>query len=106
MNDNEINHLIATKINGWVHYESVFYYDADGAFCCLADYCNSIAHALDLAKAAEVGLTPTKDGWLSYSVASPDVHEEDTVPGKAICLCILKMFDDTEDVETFEGSPN
>jgi hypothetical protein len=101
----EVNHLIATKINGWVHDESIFYHDASGVTCYLADYCNSIAHSLDLAKAAEVGLAPTTDGWLSYSVANPDVHESDVIPGKAICLCILKMFDDTQPQEPQPEAP-
>jgi hypothetical protein len=97
LTDREINHLIATQINGWTHIEDIFYNDSDGVICYLADYCNSIAHSLDLAKTANVGLAPTLNNlWLSYSVANPEVKAEDAVPGKAICLCILKLFGDTQ----------
>lgn len=89
----EVNHLVATKINGWVHDESIFYHDSSGTTCYLADYCNSIAHSLDLAKAADVGLAPSSGGWTAYSVNKPDVSSESDIPGKAICLCILKIFD-------------
>jgi hypothetical protein len=104
--DNEINHLIATKINNWVHDEGVFYHNANGDMCCIADYCNSISHALDLAKAAEVALVPTTSGWLSYPIANSNINAEDIVPGKAICLCILKMFDDTQAVEATPEASN
>jgi hypothetical protein len=95
----EINHLVATKINGWIHDEGIFYHDSSGTTCYLADYCNSISHALDLAKTAEVGLAPSVNGWTAYSVADPNVNSEDTIPGTAICLCILQMFDSPEPTE-------
>lgn len=96
----EVNHLIATKINGWIHDESIFYHDSSGTTQYLADYCNSIAHALDLAKAADVGLSPTVDGWVAYSVSDSNVAAGDAIPGKAICLCILKIFDSPDPQES------
>jgi hypothetical protein len=96
----EINHLIATKINGWTHDESIFYHDASGTTCYLADYCNSISHSLDLAKTANVGLAPSTSGWIAYSVDDPSVSSEDAIPGTAICLCILKMFDSPDPTES------
>lgn len=100
----EINHLVATKINGWVHDESIFYHDSDGVTCYLADYCNSIAHALDLAKAADVGLAPSPNGWAAYSMNDATVTSESDIPGKAICLCILRIFDGSESQE-LESEP-
>ncbi|MBW4534151.1 MAG: hypothetical protein KME09_09450 [Pleurocapsa minor HA4230-MV1] len=68
MTDQEINHLIATQVNGWIHDEGIFYHDASGFTCYLADYCNSIAHALDLAKANGVALKPTVEDWTAYKL--------------------------------------
>jgi hypothetical protein len=51
MTDQEINHLIATNINLWIHDEGIFYHDVNGNTCYLADYCHSIPHAINLAKA-------------------------------------------------------
>jgi hypothetical protein len=91
MTNQEINHEIATKINGWIHDDGIFYHDADGNTCYLADYCNSVPHALDLAKPREVGLAPTPTSWTAYSIADSEVFAEDELPGKAICLCLLKI---------------
>lgn len=96
----EVNHLIATKINGWVQDEGIFYHDSSGTTQYLADYCNSIAHSLDLAKAADVGLAPSQEGWTAYSVNDANVTAEDAIPGKAICLCILKIFDSPDPQES------
>lgn len=89
MNDQEINHLIATNINGWIHDEGIFYHDSAGFTCYLADYCNSIAHAMDLAKAYSIALKPTVDGWSAYRLADEAVVAENALASKAICLCLL-----------------
>jgi hypothetical protein len=91
MTDQEINHFIATQINGWIHDEGIFYHDAAGFTCYLADYCHSIAHALDLAKAHEIALKPTVEGWVAYKLADETVLAEDTLASKAICLCLATV---------------
>ncbi|MBW4536329.1 MAG: hypothetical protein KME09_20545 [Pleurocapsa minor HA4230-MV1] len=88
MTDQEINHLIATQVNGWIHDEGIFYHDASGFTCYLADYCNSIPHAMDLAKANGVALKPTVDGWSAYKLADETVVGTDSLASKAICLCL------------------
>jgi hypothetical protein len=93
MTNQEINHEIATRINGWIHDEGIFYHDSGGNTCYLADYCNSVPHSLDLAKKYEVGLAPTFDGWLAYSVVDSDVKIENALPGIAISLCVIKIHD-------------
>lgn len=89
MTEQEINHTIAIQVNGWIHDEGIFYHDVDGATCYLADYCNSIAHALDLAKAGNIGLRPSNDGWEAYHVTDPTSVSSDAVAARAICLCLL-----------------
>jgi hypothetical protein len=89
MNIEEINHLIATKINGWIHNEGIFYVDASGFTCYRADYCNSIAHALDLAKAHGIGLKPVETGWSAYQLDNDQVQGTDSLASMAICLCLL-----------------
>ncbi|NJO98669.1 MAG: hypothetical protein HC764_23925 [Pleurocapsa sp. CRU_1_2] len=89
MNEQEINHQIAIQVNGWIHDEGIFYHDVSGFTCYLADYCNSIAHALDLAKTHNVGLKPTADGWIAYKLSDETVANTDPVAAKAICLCLL-----------------
>jgi hypothetical protein len=89
MTDQEINHLIATQVNGWIHDEGIFYHDENGNTCYLADYCHSISHALDLAKANEIALKPTVDGWSAYKLADETVVATDSLASKAICLCLL-----------------
>lgn len=93
MTEQEINHAIATQVNGWIHDESIFYHDVNGNTCYLADYCNSVPHALDLAKAGNVGIQPTETGWSAYAVANPELTATDELPGKAICLCLLAIVD-------------
>lgn len=89
MTEQEINHQIAIQINGWIHDEGIFYHDAGGFTCYLADYCNSIAHALDLAKAHGIGLKPNAEGWGAYKISDETVVNSDLVAAKAICLCLL-----------------
>jgi hypothetical protein len=91
MTDDQINHLIATQVNGWIHDEGIFYHDENGVTCYLADYCHSIAHALDLAKSKDIGLMPVEAGWQAYLVADALVMSVDTVAAKAICLCLLAV---------------
>jgi hypothetical protein len=90
MTDQEINHAIATQVNGWIHDEGIFYHDVNGVTCYLADYCHSIAHALDLAKAGNIGLNPVEAGWSAYLVSDTQVTTTDEVAAKAICLCLLQ----------------
>ena len=91
MTEQEINQIIATQINGWTHLEGIVYQDSQGNYCYMADYCNSIAHALDLAKAYQIGLTPHETGWQAYSVANSEINVNDVVAPKAICLCLLAI---------------
>lgn len=91
MTNQEINHAIATQVNDWIHDEGIFYHDSNGNTCYLADYCNSSPHALDLAKAHDIGLAPSETGWTAHSIADPEVNASDELPGKAICLCILSI---------------
>ena len=89
MTNQEINHLIATQVNGWVQDEGIFYHDDNGNTCYRADYCNSISHALDLAKAYGVALKPTVNGWSAYKLADETILAENALASKAICLCLL-----------------
>lgn len=89
MTDQEINHLIATQINGWIHDEGIFYHDVNGFTCYLADYCHSIAHALDLAKANNIALKPVADGWSAYKLSDETTIGTDNLASKAICLCLV-----------------
>jgi hypothetical protein len=89
MNEQEINHLIATNINLWIHDEGIFYHDINGNTCYLADYCNSIPHAIDLAKANEVALKPTVDGWTAYKLSDETMASTNSLASKAICLCLV-----------------
>lgn len=89
MTNQEINHAIATQVNGWIHDEGIFYHDVNGATCYLADYCNSIAHTLDLAKAWGIGLMPCDEGWQATKIADPTSSSTDAVAAKAICMCLL-----------------
>jgi hypothetical protein len=91
MTEQEINQIIATQINGWTHVEGIVYQDSNGNYCYMADYCNSIAHALDLAMAHQIGLMPSGTNWEAYSVSSPTVKNADSVAPKAICLCLLAI---------------
>jgi hypothetical protein len=91
MTDQEINHLIATQVNGWIHDEGIFYHDENGNTCYLANYCHSIAHALDLAKANEIALKPTVEGWAAYRLSDEAVVTTDLLASKAICLCLTAV---------------
>lgn len=89
MTNQEINHAIATEVNGWIHDEGIFYHDENGSTCYLADYCNSIPHCIDLALTHGVGLKPTVEGWTAYRIANELVLGTDALASKAICLCLL-----------------
>lgn len=91
MTEQEINQTIATEINGWTHIEGIIYQDSVGNYCYMADYCNSIAHALDLAALHQIGLIPHQAGWQAYSVVDAEINGSDTVAAKSICLCLLTM---------------
>lgn len=89
MNYEQINHLIATKVNGWTHDEGIFYHDDSGFTCYRADYCNSLPHAMDLAKANNVGVAPHPDGWSAYIVDKTEINATNSLASSAICLCLL-----------------
>jgi hypothetical protein len=91
MTEQEINQAIATQINGWTHVDGIAYQDKDGNYCYMADYCNSIAYALDLAKVYQIGLAPIETGWQAYSVTDSKINAQDTVAAKSICLCLLVL---------------
>jgi hypothetical protein len=93
MTDQEINQAIATQINGWTHVEGIVYQDSQGSYCYMADYCHSIAHALDLAASHQIGLMPYETGWQAYSVADAETNGSNTVAAKAICLCLLALHE-------------
>ena len=98
MTDQEINHTIATQINGWIHDEGIFYHDENGNLYYLADYCNSIAHALDLAYAREIGLDPNGGAWTAYQTSNHPIRGTDTLASKAICLCLLESLNPSQSV--------
>lgn len=91
MTKQEINQAIATQVNGWTHVDGIVYQDKDSNYCYMADYCHSIAHALDLAALHQIGLMPYETGWQAYSVADSEINKSDTVAAKAICLCLLAI---------------
>jgi hypothetical protein len=91
MTELEINTAITTQINGWTHVDGIVYQDSQGNYCYMADYCNSIAHALDLAQSNQIGLMPYDGGWQAYSVADSEINKSNTVAAKAICLCLLAI---------------
>lgn len=99
MTNQEINHFIAVNINGWVHDEGIYYHDASGFNCYLADYCNSLPHAIDLAFANKVALKPCPDGWQAYRLADEGNVSLDSLPSKAICLCLVTQAQQTETVD-------
>jgi hypothetical protein len=89
MSDQEINHFIATQVNLWIHDEGIFYHDAAGFTCYLADYCHSLNHAMDLAKANNIALKPVAEGWSAYKLNNETAVALDALASKAICLCLL-----------------
>lgn len=93
MNDQQINHAIATQVNGWIHDDGIFYHDAAGFTCYLADYCNSLPHAMDLAKAGNIGVVPHSNGWSAYVADKAEINTTDTQAARAICLCLLANLD-------------
>jgi hypothetical protein len=119
MNDQEINNLITTQILGWTHLEGNVYQNTEGAYVYAADYCNSVAHALDLAQANGIGLASVGTEWQATQVANSLMTSSDSVAAKAICLCLLAVkeipvtqpeeIEEVEIVESIEtpieGSP-
>lgn len=89
----EINHQIATQVNGWTHLESIYYQDESGAICYLADYCNSIPHAMDLAFAYGIALKPSIEGWQAYKLDNEQVIATDALASMAICMCLTSTLD-------------
>jgi hypothetical protein len=96
LTDQEINHQIATQVNGWTHLESIYYQNGEGSICYLADYCNSLPHAMDLAFTNDIALKPTPDGWQAYKLHGDLVTSDDPLASKAICLCLIETTKATE----------
>jgi hypothetical protein len=93
MTEQEINQAIATQVNGWTHVDGIVYQDKDSNYCYMADYCHSIAHALDLAALHQIGLMPVEAGWSAYSITTPETNQSDAVAAKSICLCLLTILE-------------
>jgi hypothetical protein len=91
MTDQEINQTICTQILNWTLVEGSVYQDTAGTYVYAADYCNSIPHSMDLAKANEIALKPTVDGWTAYKLSDETALAADALASKAICLCLTTM---------------
>jgi hypothetical protein len=91
MTDLEINQAIATQVLKWTPVEGIVYQNSEGAYCYLADYCNSVSHALDLAKSFDIGLAPVSEGWQATQITNSQKVGVDLIAGKAICLCLLAI---------------
>jgi hypothetical protein len=93
MTNTEINARIATDINDWKDAGGGWYADGSGFFTPLPDYCNSISHAIDLAKASNISMQPLSDGWRAISMDDPDIATNDAVLATAITITALAIFD-------------
>jgi hypothetical protein len=93
MNYQEINIRIATDVKGWKDAGDGWFDDGSGFYNPLPDYCNSISHALDLAKASNISMQPLPDGWRAISMDDPDIATNDAVFATAIAITALAIFD-------------
>jgi hypothetical protein len=93
MTNTEINARIATDINGWTDAGGGWYADGSGFFTPLPDYCNSIHHALDIAKASNISMQPLPDGWRAIAMDNPEIATNDAVLTTAIAMIALAIFD-------------
>jgi hypothetical protein len=90
----ELNQRIATEILNWDHVESIVYQDKSGNFCYLADYCNSLPHACDLAMSQGIGMVPMDDGlWQAYQLKDNKIRVKDSNLATAIIRAILGEVD-------------
>jgi hypothetical protein len=93
MTNQEINHRIATDVNGWIAGDDNWYTTQSGFSTPLPDYCNSISHALDLARASNISMQPLPDGWRAISMDDPAIATNDAVLATAISVTALAIFD-------------
>jgi hypothetical protein len=93
MTSQEINERIAVDINGWTPAGDGWYTDASGFYTPLPNYCHSIHHAIDLAKASNISMQPLPDGWRAISMDNSAIANNDVVLATAICLTALAIFD-------------
>lgn len=92
MTSQEISGLIATDIRGWTKIDEIAYQDSAGNIYYLPNYPDSIAHALDLAMAEQISLTPMPDStWRATSLGDTEIFAVNTSAGMAICLAVLKQ---------------
>jgi hypothetical protein len=93
MTNQEINNRIATDVMSWTDAGSGWYTDSSGFFTPLPDYCNSIHHAIDLAKVSNISMQPLPDGWRAISIDDVSIGNNDAVLATAICMTALAIFD-------------
>jgi hypothetical protein len=91
--DEEIIARIATDINGWTDSGGGWYADGSGFFTPLPDYCNSIHHAVDLAKASNISIQPLPNGWRAIAMDDVSIASNDPVLATAIAITALAIFD-------------
>jgi hypothetical protein len=92
MDTQTLNHRIATEVFGWTHLESIVYQDKNEQFCYLADYCNSLPHACDLAMAMAIGIIPLEDGvWQAYQLTDTKIMAKDKNLATAIVMAVLAV---------------
>ena len=93
MNNQEINARIATDVFELTPAGDGWFADAGGFYIPQVDYCNSIQHALDVAKKSNVSMQPLTDGWRAISVDDTSVANNHDVLATAICMTALAIFD-------------
>jgi hypothetical protein len=93
MTNAEINARIATDVNGWTDVGGGWYADSSGFYTPLPDYCNSIHHVLDIAKASNISMQPLPDGWRAIAMDNPEIATNDAVLATAIAMTALAIFD-------------
>jgi hypothetical protein len=93
MTNQEINHKIATDIKGWTFVEDGWYDDGSGFYNPLPDYCNSISHALDIAKLSGISMQPLPEDWRAFATDTPSITTNDPVLATAIAKTALAIFD-------------
>jgi hypothetical protein len=93
MNNQEINARIATDIFGLTPAGDGWYADASGFYVPQVDYCNSIQHALDVAKKSNVSMQPVADSWRAIAMDDVSIANNHEVLATAICMTALAIFD-------------
>jgi hypothetical protein len=97
MNTNELSHLVATVVRGFIVISPGIYQDSEGTTWYQVNYCDSPSHALDLAQEQGLTIKPTPDAWQCFKpqANSFDPIEgtigEDVSIGKAIVLAALRF---------------